>query len=103
MFYNKRYLTRGVQTTLPADLILLLWEKIDTRRLAGCKLDYLQVFDLSISSNEQGWVLQRIVHRQEAPHYEASFLLDIPDEPVQAKVFVIDDITHSTMLLAEEY
>ena len=30
--------------------------------------------------------------------------LDVPcDDAVDAKVFVIDDLTHSTMLLAEEY
>ena len=29
---------------------------------------------------------------------------DVPcDDAVDAKVFVIDDLTHSTMLLAEEY
>ena len=45
---------------------------------------------------------QHIVHEQEQPpyHYE----LDVPcDDAIDAKVFVIDDLTHSTMLLAEEY
>ena len=45
---------------------------------------------------------QHIVHEQEQPpyHYE----LDVPcGDAVNAKVFVIDDLTHSTMLLAEEY
>ena len=45
---------------------------------------------------------QHIVHKQEQPPYR--YELDVPcDDAVSAKVFVIDDLTHSTMLLAEEY
>ena len=45
---------------------------------------------------------QHIVHEQEQPQYR--YELDVPcDDAVNAKVFVIDDLTHSTMLLAEEY
>ena len=45
---------------------------------------------------------QHIVHEQEQPLYR--YELDVPcDDAVDAKVFVIDDLTHSTMLLAEEY
>ena len=45
---------------------------------------------------------QHIVHEQEQPPYR--YELDVPcDDAVDAKVFVIDDLTHSTMLLAEEY
>ncbi len=44
----------------------------------------------------------RIVHEQEQPLYR--YELDVPcDDAIDAKVFVIDDLTHSTMLLAEEY
>ncbi|MFR8412067.1 MAG: DUF960 family protein [Butyricicoccus sp.] len=40
--------------------------------------------------------------RQEQPPYR--YELDVPcDDAVNAKVFVIDDLTHSTMLLAVEY
>ena len=42
------------------------------------------------------------VHEQEQPTYR--YELDVPcDDAVDAKVFIIDDLTHSTMLLAEEY
>ena len=45
---------------------------------------------------------QHIIHEQEQPPYR--YELDVPcDDAVNAKVFVIDDLTHSTMLLAEEY
>ena len=59
--------------------------------------DYLQVFTLTKTPAGQ-----HIVHEQEQPPYR--YELDVPcDDAVNAKVFVIDDLTHSTMLLAEEY
>ena len=42
------------------------------------------------------------MHSQEEPAYERTFTFPT-DEPITAKIFVIDDETHSTMLLAEEY
>ena len=45
---------------------------------------------------------QHIVYEQEQPPYR--YELDVScDDAVDTKVFVIDDLTHSTMLLAEEY
>ena len=59
--------------------------------------DYLQVFILTKTPTGQ-----HIVHTQEQPPYR--YELDVPCmNAVDAKVFVIDDKTHSTMLLASEY
>ena len=45
---------------------------------------------------------QHITHSQEQLPYHQE--LDVPcSDAVDAKIFVIDDTTHSTMLLAEEY
>ena len=41
-------------------------------------------------------------HTQEEPPYERIFTFP-SDYPITAKIFVIDDETHTTMLLAEEY
>ena len=57
----------------------------------------MQIFRLSESNGKQ-----RIVHEQEVPEYKREYLLAFP-EPVNAKVYVIDDGDHCTMLLAEEY
>jgi len=59
--------------------------------------DYLQVFNLVASGTNQ-----QVTHSQEEPAYERIFTFPT-DEPITAKIFVIDDETHSTMLLAEEY
>ena len=95
MFNNQRYVTRGISNELPLMLQIILWGLIDTMEVA--EKDYLQVFLLS---NEDG--KQRIIHEQEQPEYRKEYLFP-SENPITAKIFVIDDETHTTMLLAEEY
>lgn len=95
MFNNQRYITRGIETTIPLWLQNLLWYAIDTMEVES--KDYLQVFTLSTGNGEQ-----KIIHAQEQPPYEKIYNFKTQD-PVTAKVFVIDDERCSTMLLAEEY
>ena len=59
--------------------------------------DYLQVFSLSVKNGKQ-----RIIHSQEIPEYSKEYVFNTGTS-VTDKVFVIDDKTHSTMLLANEY
>lgn len=95
MFNNPKYLTKGVQSTIPGWLINLLWFMVAAMEVS--QQDYLQVFRLQ--KTERG---QHITHTQEQPPYQ--YELDVPcTDAVNAKIFVIDDATHSTMLLAEEY
>ena len=92
MFENQKFLTHGITAQLPLWMINMLWLMILTS-----EKDYLQVFTLTKTPTGQ-----HIVHEQEQPPYR--YELDVPcDDAVDAKVFVIDDSTHSTMLLAEEY
>ena len=95
MFSNQRYLTRGVYSEIPIELQLFMWECID--RLPENR-DYFQVFELE---NLGG--IQRITHFSEQPEYRIEYLLPAIANPVKAKVYVIDEGDHSTMLLAEEY
>lgn len=95
MFDNPKYLTKGVQSTIPGWLTLLMWSIIEGMQVEH--KDYLQVFRLQ--KTERG---QRIWHEQERPPY--LYQMDVPcTDAVNAKIFVIDDGTHSTMLLADEY
>lgn len=94
MFDGQKYLTRGVNSRIPIDLQLFMWECI-------CKMpvnkDYLQVFRFT---EENG--MQKIIHSQEQPRYERTYFLQT-EQPFKEKVYCIDDETHATMLLAEEY
>ena len=94
MFNNSRYLTAGVAATIPECLQLFIWQCID--RLPDDR-DYLQVFRL-----EPFGGMQQIEHTAEEPEYRKVFLFP-SDNPITAKLYVIDSETYCTMLLAEEY
>jgi len=91
---NNRYLTCGVDSTIPLEIQLFLWECVE--RMPAPK-DYLQVFDL-----EQVGCMQSIIHRSEEPEYHKVYLLP-SDSPITEKLYIIDDGDHRTMLLASEY
>lgn len=94
MFQNARYLTRGIHAEIPPELQIFIWNCID-QLPETC--DYFQVFKL-----EPMGQMQRISHTSEQPEYKMEYL--IPSEnPITAKLYVIDSIDYSTMLLAEEY
>ena len=95
MFNNQRYATKGITNTVPLVTQIILWDCIDSMKVE--RKDYLQVFKLVANGTDQ-----QITHSQEEPDYERTFTFPT-DEPITAKIFVIDDETHSTMLLAEEY
>lgn len=95
MFDNELYTTKGVVAKIPLWLQNLMWLAINTMEVE--KKDYLQVFNFYVDSGKQ-----KIVHTQEEPPYENEYIYK-SDEPITAKIFVIDDGDHSTMLLSEEY
>ena len=94
-FKNERFITRGVEENLNPLLVMVLWELIDSMTI---QQDYLQVFELS---EEKG--KQKIEHSQEVPEYKREYLINIDAPVFTGKVFVIDDETHSTMLMNYEY
>ena len=94
MFTNERYLTCGVDSMIPLELQLFMWECVE--KLPEQR-DYLQVFNLQPSGN-----MQSISHSSEEPEYHMVYLIP-SDAPITAKIYIIDDGDHSTMLLAEEY
>jgi hypothetical protein len=63
--------------------------------------DYLQVFELSETTSDEK-PMQQIIHKQEQPLYQKTHIIPIKTT-VTAKVFVVDDGSHSTIILAHEY
>ena len=92
---KERYLTRGVDETIPVELQLFMWQAID--HMPEPK-DYLQIFTLSVEN-----ALQSIHHKSEQLEYEVTYMLPTVESAVTAKVYCIDSDTYCTMLLAEEY
>ena len=64
--------------------------------------DYLQVYHMSYNEEEN---ILTIRHSQEEPDFEqeVSFVLPEGVEPYEGKVYYIDDVSHRTFLLADEY
>ena len=98
---SNRYMTIGIQSEILLEIQLFMWNCIDELKEKGQELDYLQVFKLKVIKNTERFN-QEIIHSQEVPPYKKHYLVEA-NKPFDAKVFVIDDKTHSTMLLAEEY
>ena len=93
---GKDLLQAGLRRKYRWNYKMIMWDMIDTMDEPK---DYLQVFDLSEGNGKQ-----KIVHSQEQPEYEKEYLFETgtPFFCVQ-RFFVIDDVTHSTMLFNYEY
>lgn len=93
----QRYLTRGVNEQIPIDLQLFCWKCYEEAKTTG-NYDYLQVFELKPIGEDT----QQIEHRQEVPEYKQIYYLNSIN-PIQEKIFIIDEEEYVMMLLAEEY
>ena len=91
----QQFITKGVMENIDPLLQIFMWDCIEKIPL---QKDYLQVFELA-KENEK----LKITHSQEQPEYKKEYLLRTDAPFYVGKVFVIDDETHITMLLAEEY
>lgn len=94
MFNNQRSLTRGIDAEIPLWLQIFMWECIE--RMPEPK-DYFQIFELKNLSG-----MQHIIHSSEQYEYKMNYFIPCSN-PITAKVYIIDDGDHSTMLLASEY
>lgn len=92
MFENARHSTSGIRANLAPALQNFLWFLIEG--MAVEKQANLQVFELLPVDG----VLQ-VVHSQRDPAFNQTLMLP-GFAPVEATVYVVDDGTRSTMLLA---
>lgn len=96
MFDNGiRYATRRITEVLDTGTQNLLWLLVDS--MDAESNDHLQVFALSVCDG-----IQKIIHTQEQPPYKKESVCN-GLSPITETVYIIDDGTHQTMLLADEY
>lgn len=97
-----RYMTKGIAREVPLELQIAIWAIIQAES-GQHQMDYLQVFQLHI--DEQGNL--HIEYKQEVPEkaktYELPNIGRVPSQLDGRKIYVIDDMTHITMLFASEY
>jgi hypothetical protein len=65
------------------------------------KVDYLQIFKISNQDDKN----ISIEHKQEIPRYENRILVELEGIEIKGiiKIYVIDSVAYSTLILAEEY
>lgn len=103
---KRRLITRGINEKLSGVYQIILWKLIDTMRINGEELDYLQIFNFYTKTDyESNKTYLLLKHSQEIPEYSKTYEMPIipGDEMVTGEIFVIDDEECSTMLWADEY
>jgi hypothetical protein len=95
---KQKYITAGVcdQISLPTQMVI--WQLAASLPLEA---DYLQVFRLKPGVKDSR-IIQIIEQSQEQPEFQRTFSFYC-EEPVTAKLFLIDDGDYITLLLASEY
>lgn len=98
---NNRYVTRGVNEEIDIRLQLIMWSMVDKlKNERNAELDYLQVFKLRKEGNKIV-----INQNQEVPEYSCTYEIELEDIQIDdgIKIYVIDSVEYSTMLLPSEY
>lgn len=98
---GSRYITKGIANNVPLELQIFMWQLIEDLKETVEEVDYLQVFDVSVIDEIENKV--RIIHSQEIPEYKKIWIIKTSEPCSNERIFVIDDETHSTMMLAKEY
>lgn len=110
-----RFITSGVNNKIDTLIIERLWNLIDSMDIK--EKDYLQVFEIEKLNDKL-----IIEHRQEIPEYKKIHVINLIDQEQEnenlcfkhlttdvlfpdykVKIFVMDSLDYSTMMLAEEY
>jgi len=98
MFDNKtkRYVTRAIAEELHMEIAIILWQLIDRLNDQEIELDYLQVFELSVSEDNQ----LAITHRQEVPVRRETWIIPLEEaEPITRTVWCIHNGEEGQMML----
>ena len=100
--FNKenRYVSRCANSAIDIRLQLIMWNLIDELKMKG-EVDYLQIFRISKEDDKK--II--IEHEQEVHKYKKKYSIELLDIEITGviKVYVIDSVDYSTMILAEEY
>lgn len=96
---EKRYISRQANEIIPIGIQILMWNMIDELK-SKMELDYLQIFRLKKKDDK---VI--IEHQQEVPPYKDIWEVQESKITIEhdIKIYVIDSVYYSTIILASEY
>ncbi len=97
---ENRYVSREINKIVSVEIQIVMWGIIDNLKKTEIKLDYLQIF--RIKKKEDKVIVE---HEQEVPPYNEQYELQEDNISIEhnIKIYVIDSIDYSTMILASEY
>lgn len=95
---GNRYITTRVAEQIHPIIIMLLWELIED--IPEQQRDYLQILKLSVDATDSRH--QLVEHTQEKPYYKNNKMFYTLN-PVNAKLYFIDDGTVQMMMFVDEY
>ncbi|MEX0052478.1 DUF960 family protein [Clostridium butyricum] len=96
---ENRYISRQANKIVPIEIQILMWNMIDELK-SKIELDYLQIFRLK--KKEDKVIIE---HEQEVPQYKEIMEVKAEDISIEhdIKIYVIDSVDYSTIILASEY
>lgn len=106
---ENRHMTRGIADGMHPFLNKYIWHIIDGHLEAGIELDYLQIFTIQKISDKHINIRHKQEETENTDDIDESFHLELREELPEEydftseKIYVIDDVSHSTMLFADEY
>lgn len=97
--FNKenRYVSRDANSVIDIRLQLVMWNLIDELK-NKVKVDYLQIFRILKEDNK------KIIIEQELLKYKEMYSIELSDVEITGviKVYVIDSVGYSTLILVSE-
>lgn len=94
---KNKYTTKEINEKISLIHVMLMFELVHDMNI---KKDYLQIFKLFVDNENKN--LQIVEHSQEQPYYTRLHKF-ITLNPVEAKIYVVDDGEYSVMMFADEY
>lgn len=100
---NDHYTARGIAEQVPAELQTFLWAILE-QEMAEHPADYLQALKLELDGEGR----LRIAYSQDQPACQQTYSMEdmgksLPEYLDGKTIFALDDMTHITMLFAEDY
>jgi hypothetical protein len=99
--FDIKYATSSVVSKVGVDLQIILWELITKWKNENVKLDFLQIYELSVEY-AGGEVFQKVSHRQAEPSKAETYYYKTIRHPIDAVIWVVSNEGEAKMMFSNE-
>jgi len=100
--FDIKYATSQVASSVGVDLQVILWELITKWKNEDVKLDYLQIYELSVEY-AGGEVFQKVIHRQADPSRTEVLYYKTVRHPIDAAIYIVSSEEGAKMMFSSEH